>query len=298
MMMQVFYHTSGMVAGFADLAERTRRSVVHLHGAGRGSGTGVVWQPGGIVLTNDHVVAGAGGVLRAQTLDGRDLPVTVKARSQDLDLAVLHIPADDLPHLAAGDSTRLRVGELVFAIGHPWGQPWVVTAGIVSGLGEAETRSGQRIAFIRSDVRLAPGNSGGPLLDARGTVIGINAMVFGGDLSVAIASHIVEQWLNSAQGRRVRLGVGVQPLPLPAGVLNGRSSGLLVISIEPGGAAERAGLMVGDLLLHADAVSLERPEDLRMALQRAADATVRLRLLRAGDMHMIDAPLDGAFQEP
>jgi serine protease Do len=234
MMMHVFYHTSGIAAGFAELAERTRQSVVHLHGASRGSGTGVIWQPGGVVLTNDHVVAGAGDVLRAQTIDGRDLPVTVMARNQDLDLAVLRVPAVDLPPVAVGDSTRLRVGELVFAIGHPWGQPWVVTAGIVSGLGEAETRNGQRIAFIRSDVRLAPGNSGGPLLDARGKVIGINAMVFGGDLSVAIASHIVEQWLNSAQGRRVRLGVGVQPLPLPAEVLNGRTYGLLVVSIEPG----------------------------------------------------------------
>ncbi|MFQ3630730.1 S1C family serine protease [Roseiflexus sp.] len=298
MMMHVFYHTSGIAAGFADLAERTRQSVVHLRGAGRGSGTGVIWQPGGIVLTNDHVVAGAGGVLRAQTLDGRDLPATVMARSQDLDLAVLRIAADDLPHVGTGDSAQLRVGELVFAIGHPWGQPWVVTAGIVSGLGEAETRNGQRIAFIRSDVRLAPGNSGGPLLDARGRVIGINAMVFGGDLSVAIASHIVEHWLNSVQGRRVRLGVGVQSLPLPEGVLNERSSGLLVVSIEPGSSAEQAGLMVGDLLLHADAVSLERPEDLRTALQRAANATIRLRLLRAGEIRVIDASLDGASQEP
>ncbi len=297
-MMHVFYHTSGIAAGFADLAERIRESVVHLRGVGGGSGTGVIWQPGGIVLTNDHVVAGAGGVLRAQTLDGRDLPATVMARSQDLDLAVLRIAADDLPHIRTGDSAQLRVGELVFAIGHPWGQPWIVTAGIVSGLGKAETRNGQRIAFIRSDVRLAPGNSGGPLLDARGRVIGINAMVFGGDLSVAIASHIVEQWLNSIQGRRVRLGVGVQSLPLPEGVLNERSSGLLVVSIEPDSPAEQAGLMVGDLLLHANAVSLERPEDLRTALQRAADATLRLRLLRAGEIRVIDTLLDGASQEP
>lgn len=298
MMMHVFYHTSGIAAGFADLAERSRRSVVHLLSAGRGSGTGVVWQTGGVVLTNDHVVAGAGGMLRAQTLDGRDLPATVMARSQDLDLALLRIPADDLSPITVGDSTRLRVGELVFAIGHPWGQPWVVTAGIVSGLGEAEARNGQPIAFIRSDVRLAPGNSGGPLLDARGQVIGINAMVFGGDLSVAIASHVVESWLNGAQGRRVRLGVGVQPSPLPTGLLNGRAHGLLVISIEPGSPAEQAGLMVGDLLLHADAVSLERPEDLRAALRRTAEATVRLRLLRAGDIRVIDAPLDRAVQEP
>lgn len=286
-MTQVFYRAPDIVAGFADLAERARRSVVHLHGSGRGVGTGVVWQSGGVILTNDHVVAGAGGRLRTQTLDGRDLPVRVAARNPDLDLALLHTPADDLPPVSVGDSSRLRVGELVFAIGHPWGQPWVVTAGIVSGLGEAETRNGQRVAFIRSDVRLAPGNSGGPLLDTRGRVIGINAMVFGGDLAVAIASHVVERWLNNSQERRARLGVGVQPLPLPEGVLNGRSSGLLVVSLEPDSPAEQAGLLVGDLLLHADTVSLEHPEDLHRAL-RHTDGTLRLRLLRAGDIRVID----------
>lgn len=286
-MTQVFYRAPDIVAGFADLAERARRSVVHLHRSGRGVGTGVVWQSGGVILTNDHVVAGAGGRLRTQTLDGRDLPVRVAARNPDLDLALLHTPADDLPPVSVGDSSRLRVGELVFAIGHPWGQPWVVTAGIVSGLGEAETRNGQRVAFIRSDVRLAPGNSGGPLLNTRGRVIGINAMVFGGDLAVAIASHVVERWLNNSQERRARLGVGVQPLPLPEGVLNGRSSGLLVVSLEPDSPAEQAGLLVGDLLLHADTVSLEHPEDLHRAL-RHTDGTLRLRLLRAGDIRVID----------
>lgn len=286
-MTQVFYRAPDIVAGFADLAERARQSVVHLHGSGRGAGTGVVWQSGGVILTNDHVVAGTGGRLRMQTLDGRDLPVRVAARNPDLDLALLHTPADDLPPVSIGDSSRVRVGELVFAIGHPWGQPWVVTAGIVSGLGEAETRNGQRVAFIRSDVRLAPGNSGGPLLDARGRVIGINAMVFGGDLGVAIASHVVERWLNDSQGRRARLGVGVQSLPLPEGVLNGRSRGLLVVSLEPDSPAEQAGILVGDLLIHADTVSLEQPEDLHRALQHT-DGTLRLRLLRAGDIRVID----------
>jgi serine protease Do len=286
-MTQVFYRAPDIVAGFADLAERARRSVVHLHGSGRGVGTGVVWQSGGVILTNDHVVVGTGGRLRMQTLDGRDLPVKVAARNPDLDLALLHTSADDLPPVSVGDSSRLRVGELVFAIGHPWGQPWVVTAGIVSGLGEAETRNWQRVAFIRSDVRLAPGNSGGPLLDARGRVIGINAMVFGGDLAVAIASHVVERWLNDSQGRRARLGVGVQSLPLPEGVLNGRSRGLLVVSLDPGSPAEQAGILVGDLLLHANTVLLEQPEDLHRALQHT-DGTLRLRLLRAGNIRVID----------
>ncbi|MGQ9550214.1 MAG: S1C family serine protease [Roseiflexus sp.] len=291
LMTQVFYRAADIVAGFVDLAERARRSVVHLRGAGRGVGTGVVWQSGGFVLTNDHVVAGAGGRLRMQTLDGRDLPVRIVARNPDLDLALLHTSADDLPPASIGDSSRVRVGELVFAIGHPWGQPWVATAGIVSGLGEAETRNGQRIAFIRSDVRLAPGNSGGPLIDACGKVIGINAMVFGGDLAVAIAVHVVERWLNDGQGRHAHLGIGVQSLPLPEGMLNGRSRGLLVVGLEAGGPAERAGILVGDLLLHANAVSLEHPDDLHRALQRT-NGIIRLRLLRAGDIRVIDVTPD------
>jgi serine protease Do len=96
-----------------------------------------------------------------------------------------------------GRSARLRVGALVFAVGHPWGQPWVVTAGVVSGLGPfAVPGRAHPGSHIRSDVKLAPGNSGGPLLDARGEIVGVNAMVIGGDLSVAIPSDVVRRWLG------------------------------------------------------------------------------------------------------
>lgn len=288
-MTQVFFDSAALGVGFSSLAQRTLPSVVQLRGAGRGSGTGVVWGVDGMVLTNDHVIAGTRDETRVQTFDGRDLAVEVIARSQELDLALLRLPVADLPPVSLGDSARLRVGELVFAIGHPWGQPWVVTGGIISGVGEAEARDGgKRLPFIRSDVRLAPGNSGGPLLNAGGEVIGINAMVFGGDLAIAIPSRTARDWIASVSGRRARLGLSVQPSPLPPGAPEGRSSGLLVIDIEAGGAAERAELLVGDLLLEAEEQALDQPTDLRDILRRQpAGAPIRLLLLRGGAVMVV-----------
>src|SRR5215212_6497186 len=152
----------------ADLIDHVRPSVVQVRSGGRGNGTGVIWRSNGAILTNDHVVAHANGRIKVLLADGRTLDASVGARNADLDLALLEVPGGDLPAAAVGDSSRLRVGELVFALGHPWGQPWVVTAGIVSGLGEVPVRSsggdmgdGERKAqYVRSDVRLAPGNSG------------------------------------------------------------------------------------------------------------------------------------------
>ena len=107
-------------------------------------------------------------------------------------------PAPPSSRRRSAGPRRLRLGELVFAVGHPWGHPWIVTVGIVSGLGTLEAPGhGAARSYIRSDVQLAPGNSGGPLLDARGEVIGLNAMVIGGDLSVAIPSDVVGRWLGA-----------------------------------------------------------------------------------------------------
>ena len=154
------------------------------------------------MLTNHHVVAGRTSGARAAVVlcDGRGFDVRVVKRGQGLDLALLRIEEapHDLPAAPVGDSGSLRGGQLVYAIGHPWGRLGAVTAGVVSGLGpfEAPGHGGAR-AYIRSDVQLAPGNSGGPLLNARGEVIGLNAMVIGGDLSVAIPSDVVGRWLGA-----------------------------------------------------------------------------------------------------
>jgi serine protease Do len=182
----------------AELIARLRPSIVRIHGRGPGAASGVVWRPDTIV-TNYHVIAAAGPTVRVAGVDGRAYAARVRQASRRLDLAWLEVLEAELPPAPIGYSARLRVGELVFAIGHPWGQPWVVTAGVVSGLGGVRLPGRARpVECIRSDVALAPGNSGGPLLDARGEVIGLNAMVVGGDLAVAIPSDTVRRWLGTA----------------------------------------------------------------------------------------------------
>lgn len=179
-----------------DVLDRVRPSIVRVHGRGPVAAAGVAWRPDAIV-TNHHVVAGARRGVRVLTADGRSHAARVLALSRQVDLALLEVAGADLVPAPIGRSARLRVGELVFAVGHPWGQPWVVTAGVVSGLGALPVpgRAGLE-SYIRSDVHLAPGNSGGPLLDARGEVVGLNAMVIGGDLAVAIPSDVVRHWLG------------------------------------------------------------------------------------------------------
>jgi serine protease Do len=186
----------GWVGLPAEILERARPGIVRVSGRGSVGAGGIVWRPEAVV-TNLHVVAGAGQALRVVSADGRAHAARVLAASRRLDLALLDVPGAELIPVPIGRSARLRVGELVFAVGHPWGQPWVVTAGVVSGLGGVRVpgRSAER-SYIRSDVRLAPGNSGGPLLDARGEVVGLNAMVIGGDLAVAIPSDVVRGWID------------------------------------------------------------------------------------------------------
>lgn len=197
-------------AAIVEMLDALRHSVVQVRVGQRGGGTGIIWRPDGAVLTNYHVVAQGGSDLQALFTDGRLLEARLFEADPSLDMALLEVSACDLPAARVGDSARLRVGELVFALGHPWGERWVATVGVVSGLGALHL-PGHRssISFIRSDVRLAPGNSGGPLLNARGEVVGINAMVFGGDLGVAIASRVVSEWARDATSRRARLGVEV-----------------------------------------------------------------------------------------
>jgi serine protease Do len=179
-----------------EVLARVRPSIVRVRGRGPAGAAGVVWQRDAVV-TNHHVIAGARQALRVIATDGRMHAARVLETSRRLDLALLDVPGAGLASAPVGGSAGLRVGELVFAIGHPWGQPWVVTGGVVSGLGIVSVPGrAERGSYIRTDVRLAPGNSGGPLLNAHGEVIGLNAMVIGGDLSIAIPSDVVQQWLG------------------------------------------------------------------------------------------------------
>jgi len=202
----------------ADVNQRVQRSLVVVHNGRQGAGAGVVWRQGGYIVTNHHVVAShrgpfsgraAGNAFSVTLPDGRDLPARVIAKEPELDLALLQIEARDLAPALMADSRGLQVGQMVLAVGHPWGQVGVVTAGIVSGLGNAETgQPPRKVPIIRSDVVLAPGNSGGPLVNAAGGVVGINTMIVGGDLGVAIPSHLVEAFVERAMERALEPAQG------------------------------------------------------------------------------------------
>ena len=216
----------------AAMLKRVQRSLVQVRNEPRGAGAGILWRGDGIVITNHHVVHGDHGrmtVSRPLTVhlqDGRAYPARVLATHPEVDLAILQIEpgakstssgnghgpesaggspvpasgsaAPAFPVAAIADSHDLQIGQLVFAVGHPWGQPYVVTAGIVSAITSAETRQGTKVPIIRSDALLAPGNSGGPLVNAAGGVIGINTMIVGGDQAVALPSHLAQAFVIEA----------------------------------------------------------------------------------------------------
>jgi serine protease Do len=187
-------------------------------------------------------------------------------------------PTGDLPAAPVGDSDNLRVGEFVYAIGHPWGRLGAVTAGIVSGLGTTAR-------YVESDIALAPGNSGGPLLNARGEVVGINAMIYG-NLALSIPSNAASAWVAGVGWRRPRLGVALLPADLPASLRGADvETGLVIAAVEEDSPAERGGLLVGDVLVGVDDEPLEGFESLLEAL---AGDSVRLRVMRGGKITFVE----------
>jgi serine protease Do len=178
---------------FGALAERVRASVVDVRSSGVGLGAGTIWRADGLIATNHHVTPGAGA--EVVLADGRQFSARVVARDVENDLALLKIPANELPVLSNGDARRMRAGELVLAVGNPFGLRAAVTMGVLS-VALLELEGGQPRELIRADVRLEPGYSGGPLVDARGRVIGINAMVSGSQ-ALAVPSHLVERLVGA-----------------------------------------------------------------------------------------------------
>jgi serine protease Do len=223
------------------------------------SGSGVIWDDAGLIVTNAHVAREP--KLRVELWDGRSFEASVVARDSRRDLASLRIAAAGLPAVIAGDSAALRVGELVMAVGNPLGFVGALTTGVVHAL----TRR-----WVQADVRLAPGNSGGPLADARGRVIGINTMIAGG-LALAVPSNSVTQFLRrGAEG--IGLGVVVRPV----------GEGVLVLGVEPGSPAARSSIMVGDLLVGANGRRFVSIEDLGEAIQASQGGVLRLQFQRGG----------------
>jgi serine protease Do len=281
---------SGVSEASATMLARVTPGVVEVRSRGRGVGAGIIWEANGRIMTNHHVVVGTGGKPQVYLTDGRRFDTRLVVENSQLDLALLEVGASYLPALPIGDSSHLRVGELVFALGHPWGQRGVATAGIVSGLGAVRgDRSGRSADYIRSDVSLAPGNSGGPLLNARGQVVGINSMIFGGDLSVSVPSHIALNWLSTL-GERVYLGVGVRPVRINrSGQDEAPTSGVLVIRLDPDGPARKAGLKTGDVVLSVADQQVIDTASLRKALTNgAAGGKATIALIRDGKIQLLD----------
>lgn len=188
--------THSLLAGqFSELVEAVWQSLVMVQAHRFGAGAGIIWSADGLILTNNHV-------LRRKTpevtlSDNRQYPARILAQEPEIDLALLQIDAQGLPAARIGDSVAAKVGEMVFAIGHPWGRRNSVTAGIISHLTAAETNGHRKhIPIIRTDARLAPGNSGGPLVNAAGEVLGINTMIIGGDQGVAIPTSVAKEMIE------------------------------------------------------------------------------------------------------
>ncbi|HWS80930.1 MAG TPA: trypsin-like peptidase domain-containing protein [Rubrobacter sp.] len=284
---------SAALAG-VRMIEAAQRSVVQVRSRGRGIGAGVIWPGDGLVLTNHHVVSGRRSrrTVRVALHDGRTIDAEVLKSDRSLDLALLGLEGGqaDLPAATVGDSDALRVGELVYAIGHPWGSVGAVSAGIVGGVGELRGQGRSSSArYVRSDVALAPGNSGGPLLNARGEVVAINAMIFG-RMALSIPSNAAEAWI--AEERRPRLGVGVLPVEVPVSQQReAGTAGLVIAGVETGGAAYRAGLLVGDVLLAAAGKPLGETQTLLDAVAHAGDV-VSLRVMRSGKIMVMEVRLE------
>jgi serine protease Do len=255
-------------------------AVVHIaasNAKGRaGTGSGVLFAPDGYVLTNSHVVAGAAKVSASLT-DGRNLAARVIGDDPATDLAVLRLDAAGLPHATFGSSSRLRVGQLVVAIGNPLGYQATVTAGIVSALGRTLRAPNGRLieSVIQTDAPLNPGNSGGPLVNATGEVIGVNSSIYstsgGGSIGLGFAipinraKRVAEDLLAHGRVRRPWIGARLEE-PRTDNPRDLIARGATVASVTPGSPAEKAGLRRGDVITRVRTHNVRNPFDWDAAL--------------------------------
>jgi serine protease Do len=275
---------------FVSIAEQLRRATVQVRGRGPGGGSGVIWRPDGLIITNAHVARGPQATVELS--DGRTFAATVTARDERRDLAALTVDATDLPAATIGDSDALRVGSLVLAVGNPLGLTGALTTGVLHAAATANGPRGH--GWVQADVRLAPGNSGGPLADAAGRVIGINSMIAGG-LALAVPSNAVARFLRGTAGRPA-LGVTMRPVRLPLG--GTIIFGLLVMDVAAGSPAETTGLLTGDVLIGIGDALFARPDSLLHALANAEPGdTLRLAVVRGGRRIAVDVVIGAAEPE-
>jgi S1-C subfamily serine protease len=260
-----------------------------------GSGSGFIFTPDGFILTNSHVVHGADEI-HVTLSDGRGFAAKLLGDDPDTDLAVLDIDAHGLPCASFGDSGGIEVGQLVVAIGNPYGFQYTVTAGVVSNLARSfRSRTGRLIDnIIQTDAALNPGNSGGPLVDSRGEVIGVNTAIISGAQGIcfaipsATAQFVASRLIRDGRIRRSSIGVAGQDVPLHRRVVRyyrlAEESGVMVVGVEPGSPAARAGLLEGDVIVGADGNSVRHIDDLhKLMTEDRVGVPVRLTVIRRTD---------------
>jgi S1-C subfamily serine protease len=268
-----------------------RRGVPELGGAG----SGVIVAPDGYVLTNSHVVRSAERI-EARLQDGRSLPARVVGRDAHSDLALLRLPDSGLPAAVLGDSAALRVGQLVIAVGNPLGFQATVTAGVISALGRTlRAQTGRLIEnIIQTDAALNPGNSGGPLVDSSGRVIGVNTAIIMGSqgicfaIPVNAAKFVVSQLISQGRVRRSYLGVSAQAVQIERRLVGALAlageTAVQVTEVHPETAAEAAGIRPGDIIIRVGEVATPTPDHLQQALaQHPIGQELAVEVLRGGE---------------
>jgi S1-C subfamily serine protease len=305
-------------AAVVAASERVGPAVVHVEVAQaprsegeaprRGSGSGFVFTPDGFILTNSHVVHGARSI-QVSFADGASFDADLVGDDPDTDVAVIRIGGHQLSTAALGSSRGLRVGQLAIAIGNPYGFQHTVTAGVVSALGRSLRATTGRLIddVIQTDAALNPGNSGGPLVDSQGEVIGVNTAIIpfaqGICFATAIdtAKWVVEQLLRFGRVRRGYIGVGGATIPLSRRAVRfhglAAGAGVRVESIEPGGAAQQAGIESGDVIIGYDGENVAGVDQLhRLLSDERIGKTTKVTLLRR--TQKLDLPIRAAELPP
>ena len=276
----------------------------------RGAGSGVVIAPDGFILTNSHVVRGAEQI-QAGFSDGKTLPAQAVGTDPHADLAVLRVSEGSLPAAELGDSARLRVGQLVVALGNPLGFQATVTAGVISALGRTLRAENGRLIdnVIQTDAPLNPGNSGGPLVDARGAVIGINTAVIAGSqglcfaIPVNTAVWVASQLMREGRVRRAYLGLGAQTITVDRRVTVHyhleAPTAVRVTEVHPETAADRAGLRPGDVIVRAGDRPIKTLDDLLLALgHHTPGDPIAIHYIRGTETHTVTAHPTDLPDEP